>query len=94
MAENGKVGRALAGFDIAAARDVFIHHYGSRTMSVESSDPDDRMEANRVVFKKKWGIQLAGPSDTFTEFFDAHPQLVGRRFEFESCYVSLKDEDV
>jgi GT2 family glycosyltransferase/2-polyprenyl-3-methyl-5-hydroxy-6-metoxy-1,4-benzoquinol methylase len=82
----------LAGFDIAVARDVFIHHYGSRTMSDESDNPDDRMQSNWVVFKEKWGLHLPGPSDIFKEFVAAHEQLVGRRFESESCYVPIDYE--
>ncbi len=83
----------LAGFDIAVARDVFIHHYGSRTMSAESSDHEDRMQANWLIFKEKWAVELDGPSDIHEDYSMAYQQIVSRGFDFDSCYVGLNSED-
>jgi GT2 family glycosyltransferase len=43
----------LAGFDIAIAQDVFIHHFGSKTFG--SRRYRDALERNKRVFQEKWG---------------------------------------
>jgi GT2 family glycosyltransferase/glycosyltransferase involved in cell wall biosynthesis/predicted Zn-dependent protease len=53
--------RALcAGYRIRIAREVFIHHTGSRTFQAARLDYRRNMLANWEVFKTKWGI----PRDT------------------------------
>jgi GT2 family glycosyltransferase/tetratricopeptide (TPR) repeat protein len=46
----------LAGFKAAAVKDCYIHHYGSKTFSGNKIDYRARMNANWIVFKKKWDI--------------------------------------
>ena len=82
----------LAGFDIAVARDVFIHHYGSRTMAAENHDPEERMQANWLLFKDKWAVELGGPSDIYQEYSDAYQQITSRGFDLDSCYLSFDAE--
>ena len=82
----------LAGFHIAIARDVFIHHYGSRTMDAEGHDPEERMQANWLIFKDKWTVDLDGPFDIHEEYSAAYQQIMRREFDFKSCYLSLDAE--
>ncbi len=50
---------AMAGFEAAIAKDVFIHHSGSQTFKGEKIDYGKSMERNWKVLKKKWDL----PSD-------------------------------
>jgi GT2 family glycosyltransferase len=45
----------MAGFDIAVAQDVFIHHFGERTFRGSKMAYRDILERNRRLFQKKWG---------------------------------------
>lgn len=51
----------LAGFSVAIAHDVFVHHFGSRTFQSERIDYRRLMETNWAVFKKKWGLGADSP---------------------------------
>lgn len=48
---------ALAGFKSAIARDVFIHHYGSKSF-LAGGEPQyhARLQTNRLVFLEKWNV--------------------------------------
>jgi GT2 family glycosyltransferase/tetratricopeptide (TPR) repeat protein len=46
----------LAGFKTLIARDVFIHHYGSKSFGADGQEAySRRLEINRKVFVEKWG---------------------------------------
>jgi GT2 family glycosyltransferase/Flp pilus assembly protein TadD len=46
----------LAWYKTAVVKDVFIHHYGSKSFGAEGNDAyTERIEANRKVFIDKWG---------------------------------------
>ncbi len=48
---------ALAGFKSAIARDVFIHHYGSKSFLAEGKEHyNARLQTNRLVFLEKWNV--------------------------------------
>jgi GT2 family glycosyltransferase len=44
-----------AGFDLAVALDLFVHHYGSRTFAGAGVDAAGLLAANRAKFEAKWG---------------------------------------
>ena len=46
-----------AGFKIALANDVFIHHYGSATFRSMNCDYDDIMRGNHQIYCAKWGAK-------------------------------------
>ena len=50
-----------AGFELAVARDLFVHHFGSRTFLGNGIDIDGLLEENGRRFAAKWG--LAGGSN-------------------------------
>ena len=43
-----------AGFGLVVAQDVFVHHYGSRTMSGNGVDSEALMQANMQRLQEKW----------------------------------------
>jgi len=49
----------LAGFSIVIARNVFIHHYGSKSFTISGArNYNALIEENKVKFRGKWGIQI------------------------------------
>lgn len=49
-----------AGFELAVARDLFIHHFGSRTFAGNGVDAEKMLNANAERFADKWGTAKAG----------------------------------
>ena len=49
----------VAGYKIVIARDVFIHHYGSKTFEGNKVDYTATLERNMERFLKKWGFERA-----------------------------------
>ncbi len=48
---------ALAGFTTIIAKDVFIHHFGSRSfLACGKEQYHKRLQANRLVFLEKWNV--------------------------------------
>lgn len=46
----------LAGFKAVIAKDVFIHHYGSKSFKADGNNKyDERLKFNREIFVNKWG---------------------------------------
>ncbi len=46
----------LAGFKTVIAKDVFIHHYGSKSFTADGVDKyKERLEINQKIFVDKWG---------------------------------------
>ncbi len=50
-----------AGYQLAIARDLFIHHYGSRTFAGAGIDAGALLAENQQRFSAKWGA-AAGPA--------------------------------
>ncbi len=46
-----------AGFELAVARDLFVHHFGSRTFVGNGIDAGRLLEENARRFAEKWGDQ-------------------------------------
>ncbi len=44
-----------AGFELAVAHDLFIHHFGSRTFAGNGIDTERLLSANQQQFAAKWG---------------------------------------
>ena len=44
-----------AGFELAVAMDVFVHHFGSRTFAGSGIDAEGLLEENARRFAEKWG---------------------------------------
>jgi len=47
----------VAGYRIVIARDVFLHHYGSKTFEGNKVDYSATMARNEARFLKKWGFE-------------------------------------
>ena len=45
-----------AGFELAVAHDLFVHHFGSRTFLGNGIDIDELLEENARRFAAKWGL--------------------------------------
>lgn len=46
----------LAGYKTVIAKDVFIHHYGSKSFTADGLDKyQQRLDTNRKIFSDKWG---------------------------------------
>jgi GT2 family glycosyltransferase len=46
---------ADAGYQLALAEDVFVHHFGSRTFKTLGVDPRELLQVNFDRFRQKWG---------------------------------------
>ena len=44
-----------AGFELAVAQDLFVHHFGSRTFAGNGVDAEALLEENERRFAEKWG---------------------------------------
>lgn len=44
-----------AGYTLAVAHDLFVHHFGSRTFAGVGVDTETLLESNRQRFEAKWG---------------------------------------
>ena len=49
----------LAGYKLAIAEDVFVHHYGSRSFFQDPSYYATLLEVNRHLFAAKWGLRFS-----------------------------------
>src|SRR5579863_6773391 len=47
-----------AGFTLAVARDLFVHHFGSRTFAGNGVDASALLEENARRFAAKWGAEM------------------------------------
>ena len=78
-----------AGFELAVAHDLFVHHFGSRTFVGNGVDADKLLDENARRFASKWGLtELGGkrvalhPWQALPSFFAAQPARIrppGRR---------------
>ena len=49
-----------AGFELAVAHDLFVHHFGSRTFAGAGIDAEKLLQENSDKFSRKWGIPEVG----------------------------------
>lgn len=54
----------LAGYKAVIARDVFVHHYGSKSFNTNDRKYDELIKRNRKIFIEKWG---ADPNEIWLE---------------------------
>ena len=48
-----------AGFELAVAHDLFVHHFGSRTFAGNGIDAGKLLDENARRFADKWGLRGA-----------------------------------
>ena len=48
-----------AGFELAVAHDLFVHHFGSRTFQGNGIDAEKLLDENARRFADKWGLEKA-----------------------------------
>jgi len=58
----------LAGYECLIARDVFVHHFGSRSFAAAGIDYVAQIRHQWAIFKSKWGIPAETP-------FNGHVEL-------------------
>jgi GT2 family glycosyltransferase len=49
-----------AGFELAVAHDLFVHHFGSRTFQGNGIDTERLLQENSEKFAHKWGLPVVG----------------------------------
>ncbi len=49
-----------AGFELAVAHDLFVHHFGSRSFQGNGIDTERLFQENRDKFAHKWGLPVVG----------------------------------
>lgn len=83
-----------AGFTLAVAYDLFVHHFGSRTFAGAGVDAGALLEENRAKFSNKWGAAVpAGrpvPLRAWGGAADANP---GPREVRVSLTMIVRDEE-
>ena len=47
-----------AGFELAVACDLFVHHFGSRTFAGNGVDAEKLLDENAIKFAAKWGSSV------------------------------------
>jgi glycosyltransferase involved in cell wall biosynthesis len=63
-----------AGFDLAVAHDLFVHHFGSRTFVGNGVDAERVLNENAAKFEAKWGDAVPrGHRVALTPFGNGHP---------------------
>jgi GT2 family glycosyltransferase len=65
-----------AGFELAVAHDLFVHHFGSRTFAGNGIDAGRLLDENAHRFAAKWGQSgTAGRQVALTPFVDARSRV-------------------
>ena len=89
----------LAGYKTVIAKDVFIHHYGSKSFKAEGIEKyKEQLEKNRNIFIDKWGA-------TPDEIWLKNKKIKNRQFvypisfsktkqHFERARVHIKDNEL
>jgi GT2 family glycosyltransferase/tetratricopeptide (TPR) repeat protein len=96
---------ARAGFRMAVALDVYVHHFGSRTFSTLGLDPHRLLAENLARFRDKWGPEAAAayrlPAPAAPQSLPAHqtpilvspgPTDVSSRARVSLCLI-VRDEE-
>lgn len=88
----------LAGFKTVIAKDVFIHHYGSKSFKAEGENKyADRLELNKQKFIAKWGVT---PDELWLQKKEINPHQIyypisKNKFDehFERARILLADKE-
>ena len=88
-----------AGFELAVAHDLFIHHFGSRTFAGNGIDAGELLQENGRKFAEKWGTAAIGQSVSLRPWPESGngPQMTQRnadpeersRDDLQSGHVAL-----
>ena len=68
-----------AGFELAVARDLFVHHFGSRTFVGNGVDAERVLDENAAKFAAKWGDSVPQGRRVTLRPFAPGPQTRARR---------------
>ena len=68
-----------AGFELAVAHDLFIHHFGSRTFAGNGIDAGELLQENGRKFAEKWGTAVGNGRAVPLTAWAAEPQMETRR---------------
>jgi glycosyltransferase involved in cell wall biosynthesis len=63
-----------AGFSLAVAHDLFVHHFGSRTFAGNGIDANRLLEENATKFAAKWGNSVPQGQRVQLRPFSGRPQ--------------------
>ncbi len=77
----------LAGYQVAIARDVFVHHVGGQGSPKGSDDYDEMLPAAWVSYRDKWGLPDTLTPDTYWQIISTYGLL--RAFDREQDYIPL-----
>src|SRR5262249_32978163 len=67
-----------AGFQLAVAHDLFVHHFGSRTFMGNGIDAARLLDENQRKFAAKWGLSDTGWQRVALRRFEPLPQAETR----------------
>jgi hypothetical protein len=62
-----------AGFELAVAHDLFVHHFGSRTFTGNGIDAEKLLDQNAARFAAKWGRAAANGKRVALQPWPARP---------------------
>jgi GT2 family glycosyltransferase len=85
-----------AGFTLAVAHDLFVHHFGSRTFAGAGVDAEALLAENRSKFAAKWGIAAPAGHGVSLRPWVAEPALLAagpRRRPMVSLTMIVRDEE-
>ena len=72
-------GLAGAGFELAVAHDLFVHHFGSRTFAGNGVDAEKLLDENAGRFAAKWGLNGTNGRRVALPPFTASPRQMQER---------------
>ena len=82
-----------AGFELAVAHDLFIHHFGSRTFLGNGVDAERLLDDNSQRFAAKWGLPGSNGRRVGLRPFVTGPQNGERNAEDDRPQIAQMDAD-
>jgi GT2 family glycosyltransferase len=83
-----------AGFKLAVAQDLFVHHYGSRTFAGSGVDTEALLRENHSRFAAKWGEPASGrQAVSLRPWSEARPARVPSTKARVSLTMIVRDEE-
>jgi O-antigen biosynthesis protein len=80
-----------AGFELAVAHDLFIHHFGSRTFKGNEVDAQKLLDENARRFADKWGLKETNGKPVALRPWQEWPPFFA---ESQRAFAALVDEGV
>ncbi len=78
-----------AGFELAVAHDLFVHHFGGRTFAGNGIDTERLLSENQQRFAAKWGRSAPRGQRVALQPFQGHEDLAPSRLCVSRPKVSL-----